>query len=390
VKSAEPPLLGGLRVVDLSAMGPGPRCMRLLADYGAEVIKVLRPAPPGDRLRGSPRAAYGWYRDVERIVIDIKTDEGHSLVHRLAAVSDVVIESFRPGVARRLGIGAEDMMARNDKLIYCAISGYGQDGPYAGWPGHDLNWLGMGGYLALQGRTADGLPAMPGAVVADSLGGMCAANAVLAALVRRAERGTGAYLDIAVLEAVLRLTYVSIDQYLGTGERQEHDAGTLNGGAPYYGIYRTADDRFVTVAAIEPKFFANLCAALGVAALAGDQHRQDRYPALRAALATRFATRTRDEWVGELGPRDTCVAPVYEIDEIAADPHMAARGMVWEAEHDELGKVSQVTPALTAGSRSQRNPLLRDLGVTNPEGALARIGIDRAGVKALRAAGVVN
>jgi alpha-methylacyl-CoA racemase len=322
--------------------------------------------------------------------VDLRSAEGVQLVRELAAHADVVVESFRPGVAARLALGADDLRSLNHRLVYCSITGYGQTGPYASWAGHDLNWLGVGGYLALTGRGPDGVPVLPGAVVADAAGGMCAAFAIVAALVGRGVTGTGAYLDVAVLEAVLRITSVSLDQHLGLGHTERHGAGELFGGAPHYGVYRTADDRFVTVAAIEPAFFANLCRAMGLDDLVDVQRSADQQPNVRRALISRFATRTRDEWVALLGPLDCCVAPVYELDEIAADRHIQHRGIIWRAPHDELGSVVQLSPALTAAPRPEQPPVLRDLRSTNPEQVLAEIGLSASDIATLRVNGVIS
>jgi alpha-methylacyl-CoA racemase len=320
----------------------------------------------------------------------MKSDEGRSIVRDLAARADVFVQGFRPGVADRLGIGYAELSELNASLVYCSITGYGQDGPYSMWAGHDLNWLGVGGYLALSGRSCGDLPAMPGAVVADASGGMCAALAILAALVRRGVSGAGSYLDLSVLESVLRLTYLAIDQHLAMGEPQQHDTGELLGGAPYYGVYRTADGRFVTVAAIEPKFFANLCRALDLSELAEHQRTPDRQADVRRAFTERLASRTRADWVRVLPPLDTCVAPVYEIDEIACDPHIKHRKLVWKARHEELGWVSQLVPALAGAPWSDEPAMLRDLRATDPEPILAEFGIDPARRHALRSSGVVS
>ncbi len=293
-------MLEGVTVLDLSSVGPGPRCTWLLADLGADVVKIVAPASAG-RIEPDPYA-YGGGRGRRRVEIDLKSDPGSFL--DLAAEAHVVVESFRPGVADRLGIGYATVKTRQPKIVYAAITGYGQTGERAQWAGHDLNYCGLAGLLAEQRNV------IPGATVADSAGGgMQAAISILAALVR----GEGAYLDVSTTNGVLFLTALAVDQYLATGERST----LLTGGNACYDVYGCADGKAVTVAAIEQRFFANLCRELGVDDLAQYQYAPDKQDLLRSALQDRFRAKPRDEWVELLGPKDTCVAPVLTIEEVA-------------------------------------------------------------------------
>ncbi len=294
-------MLDGITVLDLSSVGPGPRCTWLLADLGADVVKIVAPASAG---RIQPESwAYGGGRGTRRVEIDLR--ERPEVFLELCVSAHVVVESFRPGVADRLGIGYEAVRARNPKIVYAAITGYGQTGERANWAGHDLNYLGVAGYIAEQQG------AMPGATIADSAGGgMQGAISILAALVR----GKGAYLDVNTTNGVLFLTALAVDRYLATGERSD----LLTGGYACYSVYECADGKSLTVGAIEAKFFANLCEALGLSELAGLQYDESKQDDLRAALRDAFARRDRDEWVAMLAPSDTCVAPVLSIEEVAA------------------------------------------------------------------------
>jgi len=294
-------MLNGFTVLDLSSVGPGPRCSWLLADLGADVVKIVAPASAG---RIEPETyAYGGGRGTRRVEIDLKSDPAAFL--DLAADANVVIESFRPGVAERLGVGYEAVRARQPKIVYAAITGYGQRGERAQWAGHDLNYCGVAGLLAQQRN------AIPGATVADSAGGgMHAAIAILAALLR----GETAYLDVSTTNGVLFLTALAIDGFLATGERST----LLTGGNACYGVYECADGKAITVAAIEQRFFANLCRELDIEDLARHQYDPDQQEVLRAALQERFRDRPRDEWVELLAPKDTCVAPVLTVEEVAA------------------------------------------------------------------------
>jgi alpha-methylacyl-CoA racemase len=294
-------VLNGITVLDLSSVGPGPRCTWLLADLGADVVKIVAPASAG---RIEPFAyAYGAGRGTRRVEIDLRADPEAFL--SLVGDASVVVESFRPGVADRLGIGFESCKRRNEKIVYAAITGYGQSGERAHWAGHDLNYLGVGGYLAEQWN------ALPGATIADSAGGgMQAAISILAALVR----SEGTYLDVSTTNGVLFLTALAVDQYLATGERSR----LLTGGNACYDVYECGDGKFLTVAAIEGKFFANLCTELGLPEFAQHQYDDTKQDELRSALRERFLMRSRDEWVALLAPKDTCVAPVLSIEEVAA------------------------------------------------------------------------
>jgi alpha-methylacyl-CoA racemase len=375
--------LSGITVLDLSTVGPGSRCTSLLADLGAAVIKVGAPEGRID----PPFFSYGAGRGTRRIRIDLRDPDGRDAFLRLAAGADVVVESYRPGVADRLGIGYADIRKVNEGIVYCALTGYGQDGPYAGWAGHDLNYLGVGGYLGLQGRREDGGPALPGATVADGAGGgMQAAIAILAALLRRAVTGSGRYLDVSTTEGVLSLTSLAVDEYLATGEEPGPGTGLLTGGYACYDLYRARDDRWLSVAAIEPKFFANLCRALGCEEWIPHHLDEDRQEEIRDAFREAFARRDADEWVAELGPGDTCVAPVLSVAEVADDPHLSARGVFAEAEHPDRGRFRQVAPVVAG---SERRDMYAAPPADSTDQVLAEAGLTDEEIDALRRKGVV-
>lgn len=342
------PALDGVLVLDLATVGPAARCTRILADYGARVVKVG--APAGKQIEPA-WWAYGAGRGMERIRLDLKSEAGRKEFLSRAAEADVVVESFRPGVAARLGIGYDELRRLNERIIYCSTSGYGQDGPRASWAGHDLNYLAVGGFLHLSGRRADGGPALPGATVADSAaGGMHAALAILAALVRRGSTGRGDYLDVSVADGVLGLTALPVDEHLATGAVPGPGSDLLTGRYACYDVYEARDGRWLAVGAIEPAFFANLCRALGLEHLAAHQRDDARQDEIRAAFREAFAKRDRDDWVAELAPADTCVAPVQSIEELAEDPQFRHRGAFVEAEHPEHGRFRQLGPVLAGAT----------------------------------------
>lgn len=385
------PLLAGITVLDLSSVGPASRASRMLADYGARVVKIAPTSRKGAVQIRPPFHTYGAGRGLERMQIDLKAEAGREAFLALAAKADVVIESYRPGVVARLGIGYEDVRRVNPRIVYCATSGYGQSGPYSAWAGHDINYLALGGYLACSTPAEDGGPPIPGATVADAAGGgMHAVIAILAALVRRAASGEGAYLDVAAAEGVLSLMSLSIDQFLaGDGEAGPRKA-LLTGRYACYDVYRARDGKWLSVGAIEPHFWANLCRLLGLdeyARLQTDDSRQDE---IRAAFSSRFAERDRDDWVRELAPADTCVAPVYTIPEIVDDPHLNARGVFVEAEHREHGRFRQVSPLLAGGDRAQLLHRVREADETDASALLGEAGLSGARIEQLRADGIVE
>src|SRR5438067_9493855 len=325
-------LLGGVSVLDLSTVGPASRCTAALRDLGASITKVL--APEGKQIE-PPFYAYGGGRGMTSIRLDLKSDDELTEFLGLCANADVVVESYRPGVAKRLGIGYEDVRKVNERIVYASISGYGQDGPYAQRAGHDLNYLAVGGFLGTQGRRTDGGPAIPGATLADGAGGgLHAALSICAALFHRERTGEGAYLDVSTTDGVLHLMALFVDEFLATGRETRPGTSLLTGRYACYDVYECADGRWISVGAIEPRFFSNLCRELGREELAQHQMDDARQEEIRRAFREAFAERDRDDWVRELAPANTCVAPVLSIAEVAADEHLTARGSFVEVETD--------------------------------------------------------
>ncbi len=383
-------MLHGITVLDLASVGPAARTSRWLADYGAAVVKVGPPPGQGGVQITPPFYAYGGHRGMRRTLLDLKAPAGVDAFLRLATGADVVIESFRPGVMDRLGLGYPAVKAVNPRIVFCSTTGYGQDGPHAQWAGHDLNYLAAGGYLDCSGRDAAHGPALPGATIADSAGGgMHAAMAILAALVRRAATGEGAYLDVSVADGVVALMSLAIDEFLATGEVPGPRHGLLTGRYACYDVYECADGRWLSVAAIEPRFWANLCRALGCELWIDHQTDDDAQPAVREALRAAFGTRDRDSWVATLGPADTCVAPVASIPEVVADPHLRARNVFVEAQRTEGEPFRQVGWVLAGMDRAQPAPVVADPAMTDTDALLVEAGLDRATIATLRSEGVV-
>jgi alpha-methylacyl-CoA racemase len=389
--TSQTPLLGGMLVLNLASVGPAARAARMLADYGARVVQVAPVAKQGAKQIVPPYHTYGAGRGFERMRVDLKSDAGREALLKVAAAADVLIESYRPGVAARLGLGWDAVHALNPRLVYCSTSGYGQDGPAAGWAGHDINYLAMSGFLACSEPRADGGPPIPGATVADSAGGgMQAVLSIMAALVHRSVSGEGSYLDVSATDGVLSLMSLSIDQYLATGEVAGSRQVLLTGRYACYDVYRCKDGGWISVGAIEPHFYRNLCERLGCPEHAGSQMDDAKQDAVRAAFAAAFATRTRDEWTQALAPHDTCVAPVLSIPELTQDAHLRARGVFMQANHPEEGDFEQVAPLLAGSIRAQPVTKVRPPFETDTRTILAQAGLAEAEITKLFEEGLVE
>jgi alpha-methylacyl-CoA racemase len=383
-------LLSGITVLDLASVGPAARTSRWMADFGARVIKVGPPPKQSGVQIVPPFYAYGGHRGMERVLLDLKAPAGREAFLKLAALADVVIESFRPGVVDRLGIGFDDVRAVNAGIVYCSTSGYGQTGPKRQWAGHDINYLAVGGYLDCSGRDDRGGPALPGATVADSAaGGMHAVMSILAAVVHRNATGEAQHLDVAVADGVVALMSLFIDEYLATGTVPGPGHNILTGRYACYGIYRCADDRWVAVGAIEPHFYANLCRALGCDRWLGSQLDDDVQDQIRADFAAAFASRDMADWVDVLAPADTCVSPVATVPELVEDAQYRARDAIVTAHRPGAAAFEQVGFPLAGMDHDQVAPVVRDATVTDTGAVLAEVGYDAESIASLRAEGAV-
>lgn len=384
--------LARLRVLDLSRLLPGGYCTLLMADLGADVIKVEEPGS-GDGLREwppyAPTGESGPFLALNRgkrsVTCNLKSAGGVAVLRDLVATADVLVESFRPGVLDRLGVGYPALRTVQPGLIYAAISGYGAEGPYAGRAGHDINYLAVGGGLGFSG-SPDG-PWQPGLQIGDlGGGGLLALVAILAALRVRDRTGEGQFCDISMTDGVLSWLTIHAGAYAVSGRSPRPGAELLNGGYAGYGVYACADGLHVAVGALEPKFFAALVTALGVPDLADRRNDPDQ-AALRARLAAVFATRSRDVWVADLADRDVCVSPVNSIAEAYADS--AQRGMLIDLPLADGTAVSMpgVVPRLSA-TPGHAGAAPSRLGA-DTESLLAEIGRRPEEIAALRVEGAV-
>lgn len=384
-------LLEGVTVINLGAVGPAARAGRMLADYGARVVMIAPVAKKGALQTKPVYHTYGAGRGFERMRLDLKSEAGVEALLRLAEKADVVIESYRPGVVDRLGVGWEVMSKRNPALVYCSTSGYGQDGPASKWAGHDINYLAMSGFLACTEPREDGGPPIPGATVADSAGGgMHAVLSIMGALVKKSATGQGSFLDVSAAEGILSLMALSLDQYLATGEEAGPRKVLLTGRYAFYDTYEASDGKWVSVGAIEPHFYRNLCELLGLSQFAGDQYADEKQDAIRMAFKAAFLTKTRDEWTDLLAANDTCVAPVLTIPEVVADEHWRARGVFMQAEHEEHGVFDQVSPILAGGVREHPMHAVRMGDDTDTRSLLTEAGLGEDEISQLLEEGAVE
>lgn len=315
--------LAGLKVLELAGQGPAPFAGMLLADFGAEVVLVERPRESAPRWQGLPSDVLR--RGRRSLALDLKLVEGRDALLDLVARTDVLIESYRPGVAERLGVGPDECLARNPRVIYGRVSGWGQTGPLATAPGHDLNYLALSGLLALIGRPPQP-PPPPVDVVGDfGGGGMLLVVGLLAALLERERSGQGQVIDASVLDGVALLMAGPLAMLAGGMWRERRACNLTDGGAPYYETYETADGCFVAVAALEPRFYRELLTRLGLVADEWPQEDRGCWPELRRRFESIFLTRSRDEWTEVFADAATCFAPVLLPSEAAIEPHLAER-----------------------------------------------------------------
>jgi len=385
--------LTGVRVVELAGIGPGPFCGMLLADLGAEVIVVDRPsgAPTPVPLRSD-----FLNRGKRRIVVDLKHPRGPEVVLRLAAASDALIEGYRPGVAERLGVGPADCWARNPRLVYGRMTGWGQDGPLAQSAGHDIAYIAVTGALHAIGR-AGGPPQVPVNYLGDFGGGsMFLALGVVAALLRARQTGRGQVVDAAIVDgaAVLQaMAYGSLADGLWADKR---GVNLLDTGAPYYDVYATADGRYMAVGALEGQFYAEfvrlLFAPEGAPADLPAQHDIAQWPQMRERFAQRFASRTQEEWTKLFSGTDACVAPVLPMSEAPRHPHLAARGTFTESgsgeavqpapaprfSPDASGPVGALPAGAVARPGAHTADVLGDLGFADAEELLSEGAVRQA------------
>jgi crotonobetainyl-CoA:carnitine CoA-transferase CaiB-like acyl-CoA transferase len=389
--------LSSLKVLDFSGLLPGPFGTMLLADMGAEVLRVEAPTRP-DLVRLMPpmdagvSAAHAFLNRGKRgIAVDLKKPEGVELIKKLVADYDIVVEQFRPGVMNRLGVGYEALKAINPKLIYCAITGYGQTGPYRDRAGHDMNYLAIAGVLGYNGRKATG-PAPVSVQIADVAGGSChAVMGILAAVIHRMQTGVGQFVDISMTDAAFTLHALTAPPALVAGEQPQMEGTQLNGGS-FYDCYRTSDGRYLSVGGLEPQFFMAFCAAIGRPELAPQgmvMGVPEVVAALKAEIGKEIAKKTLAEWQEVFAVVDCCVEPVLSFAEACEHPHVKARNLIVDVPRPDGSLQKQLGAAIkfSATPASFRH-IGSELGA-HTDAVLQEFGYDAAQIGELRKTGVV-
>ena len=400
--------LEGVKILDLSMLVPGAFCTMLLGDLGADVLKI---EPPGvNEFKGSSRAVpkeeqrkatayYALDRNKKSIVVNLKSEPGREIFYRLSQRADVIVEGFRPGVAKRLRIDYETISEVNPGIVYCSLSGYGQDGPYHTFPGHDINYIAMAGVLGLIGPS-EGPPVIPLNLVADFAGAaLYGALGISVALVARNKTGKGQYVDMAYMDGAISLmTWFNCGYFLD-GSMLKRGESWLHGAYPYYGVYETKDGKYITIGCLEPHFWENLCRLLSKEAyipyrfvLEHTFHKPEgeEWDEIHSSLKQVFLTKTRDEWFELLIRNDVPVGKVHTPDEVFSDPQVLHRQMVIEVEHPTLGKIKQVGVAPKLSSTPGKVRSLSPLPGEHTDEILRGLGYKEEEIKDLRQEGAVH
>jgi crotonobetainyl-CoA:carnitine CoA-transferase CaiB-like acyl-CoA transferase len=389
--------LEGVKIIDLTRLGPGPYCTMLLADMGAEVIKIEAGGGRAsqtiesmeDEVAERRRVFNPEGRNKRSIVLNLKMDEAREVFYKLVKDADVVVEEFRPGVLKRLGVDYDTISKINPKVILCSITGYGQDGPYAQLPGHDINYMSVAGAQSMIGPRG-GPPVMTFNLIGDYSGGsMQAALGITLALLARERTGRGQHVDISMTDGVVSLMHAEAAGYFDTGRIPTRGDLLVIGGAPFYGVYETKDGKYVTIGALEPWFYSNLCELIERPDLLPYEWDITKWDQLSEEFRKIFKTKDRDEWVELLRTRDVCVAPVYTVDEVFGDPQVLHRKMLVEMDHPKLGRVKQVGIGIkmsdTPGGVKSTAPRPGE----HTDEILGSLGYDERAIAGLRGSGAV-
>ena len=390
--------LEGIKVLDLSRLAPGPHCSMLLADFGADVTLVEAVPGVSAKLGGGNRSSEGAARAAaynalgrgkKSIALNLKDERAREIFYEMVKSADVVIEGFRPGVVKRLGVDYDTLAKINPRVICCSVSGFGQTGPYSNLVGHDINYISIGGALGVTGRPGTA-PAIPINIIADFAGGgLTAAFAICVALLAREKTGRGQNVDISMSDGTMSLMTMAFATLFSTGNAIRPGAFLLNGAVPWYNTYECSDGRWFSIGSIEPHFYEALMKVMGLDEYLGRQYEEAAYPEMFDKYREVFRTKTADEWMQVMSEHDICAAPVLEMENVITDQHNLARQMVIEVD-SPVGKVKQVgiAPKLsdTPGKVRGTAPMLGQ----HTDAVLADLGKDAAKIAELREAGVVG
>lgn len=391
--------LDNIKILDLAHLPPGSYCTMILADMGADVIRCEALPNVGGRGQGLLSSAMGeegrkraafdaLNRNKKSLGLNLKSEAGKEIFYKLAQTADVIIEGFRPGAVNRLGVDYETIRKINPGIIYCSLSGYGQDGPYSQLPGHDINYISIAGVLGMIGQSGQP-PVVPLNLVGDFAGAsLNAVIGILIALLARINTGKGQYVDISYTDGALSLLTMFTAIHYETGSPMRRGQSALQCGYPYYGVYKCKDNKYISLGTLEPWFWENFCRAVGKEEFIKDfimpdhlftQPQGPRWKMIKDSLDTLFLTRTRDEWYDLLIKHDVPVGKVYDLDEISGDPQIKHRKMILEIDDPKVGKIRQTGIAIklsdTPGSIRNLAPLqgqdtdviMKNLGYTTEQ-----------------------
>lgn len=385
--------LDGIKILDLSRMAPGPYCTMLLGDLGADVIKIEQPGfgiIPIDVDEETWAAYFALDRNKRSILLNLKNPEARQVFYKLVETADVILEGYRPGVVKQLGVDYDTVKKINPSIIYCSLSGYGQDGPYHDLPGHDINYIALAGALSAMG-IRNGRPAVPLNLLADYAGGgQQAALGIVVALLCKERTGIGQYIDVAMLDGVIQLFGWEASEFFAGGKAPKWGDTPITGNVPCSNIYETKDG-YVSIGCFEIKSWENLCHELKRDDLiphqfATGQEKENIYSQLREI----FLTKTKYEWFEIFSPKGIAVAPVLDLDEVFKDPHVLHRQMVVEVDNPKLGKVKQVGIGLKFSETPGRIRSTAPLPGQNTEEILSVAGYSVDEIKSLKETGATG
>ena len=379
--------LDGVRILDLSRLLPGPYCTRLLADLGAEVIKVEEPGR-GDYIRslapfenGVSIAFEMLNRGKKSVALNLETKQGQEILQKLAAKADVFLESYRPGTAKKLGCDFESIRRVNERIVYCSLTAFGQTGPYKHLPGHDINCLALSGFLSLNGKDE---PVVPALQIGDLAGGMLAALAIMTALFARQKRNEAQYIDVSMLDTLLSWLILPLALHIGG------DASMLAGELPFYRLYRTLDSRLLAVGAIEPQFWEELCRLINRPDLIRDQYSSGpRRELVVEAIQSALATKTSQEWFRIMRELGLPCTPFLALDEVLKDPHVRERGMLLRRDRTSSRLTYVGNPCKITGMDQIKLISSPELGQHSTE-LLRQIGYSKSEIEHLVETGVLQ